>query len=129
MSSKVAGTFNPRRIDHLMSEDLLDRESRKALTKFTEGLDVAIFEANREIISRKLGEVQRESFLRLAIKVAEARTEYVRLALELAKGEGLPRPADIDRLKALRATYEELVAAFDAMERIIERGYLSLPRG
>jgi hypothetical protein len=28
----------------------------------------------------------------------------------------------------LRTTYDELVAAFDAMERIVERGYLSLPR-
>jgi len=129
MSSKVAGTFKPRRVDHLMSDEMLDRESRKALTKFTEGLEVAIFEANREIISRRLGELQREDFLRLAVKVAEARTEYVRLALELAKGEGLPRSADVDRLKALRATYEELVAAFDSMERIIERGYVSLPRG
>jgi hypothetical protein len=129
MSSKVAGTFKPRRVDHLMSDEMLDRESRRALTKFTEGLEVAIFEANREIISRKLGEVPRESFLRLAVKVAEARAEYVRLALELAKGEGLPRPADVDRLKTLRATYDELVAAFSAIERIVERGYLSLPRG
>jgi hypothetical protein len=128
MSSKIAGTFNPRRVDHLMSDEMLDREARKALTKFTEGLDVAIFEANREIISQKLGELRRESFLRLAVKVAEARAEYTRTALELARHEGLPNPAEIARLRELRTTYDELVAAFDAMERIVERGYLSLPR-
>jgi hypothetical protein len=128
MSSKVAGTFKSRRVDHLMSDEMLDRDVRKALTKFTEGLEVAIFEANKEIMSRKLGVVQRESFLRLAVKVAESRADYVRLALEMAKGEGLPQPPDVDRLTASRVTYEELVAAFEAMERIIERGYISLPR-
>lgn len=128
MSSKLAGTFKPKRVEHLMSDDLLDRDARRALTKFTEGLEVAIFEANKEIISRKLGDLHRENFLRLAVKVAEARTEYVRLAMELARGEGLPRPVDVERLGALRTTYDELVAAFEAMERIVERGYLSLPR-
>jgi hypothetical protein len=128
MTTKVSGTFKPQRADRVMSDDLLDREARQALSKFSQGLEVAVFEANRETISRKLGALPRESFLRLAVKVADTRADYLQVALEVAKGDGLPRPADIERLRKLRETYEEMVDAFEAMERVIERGYISLPR-
>jgi hypothetical protein len=128
MTAKVTGTFKPQRADHLMSGDLLDRGARQALSKFTEGLEVAVFEANREIIARKLGVVRRDSFLRLAVKVADTRADYLRVALDIAASDGPPRAADVERLRALRTTYEEMVDAFEAMERVIERGYVSLPR-
>ena len=124
--SKVLGVFNEEKIDHLLDQGLIDRDSRRKLAKFLEQIEVAIFQANREVIQRAIPGLNRDSFVRFAIVVAEARAAYVKLALELTKKGHQPPAEDATRLRAARENYEELMHAFDATYRLIKRGYSTI---
>lgn len=124
---KIIGYNKNEKIDHLVSKDMLDRDSQRKLQKFLEEIEMGIFSANREVMKKAVPELTRESFMAFAVRVAEARARYVKIALELST---LPNPApeDIGRLKAAREANDELLHAFEATKRIIERGYTLLAR-
>ena len=124
--AKVVGIYNEDKVDHLVDQDLLDKNSRRKLARFLEEIEVAIFTANREIIHRAIPGLDRDSFVRFAIVVAEARAAYVKLGLELSKKGHAPPEADLGRLRDARATYEELMHAFEATHRLIKRGYSTI---
>lgn len=124
---KIIGYGKNEKVDHLVSKDMLDRESARKLQKFLEEIEMAIFSANREVIKKAVPELNRDSFMAFAVRVAEARARYIKAALELSTVPN-PSPADIARLKAAREANDELVHAFEATKRIIERGYTLLAR-
>ncbi|WP_341703885.1 hypothetical protein [Ferrovibrio sp.] len=124
---KIIGFGKDNKVDHLVSKDMLDRESARKLQKFLEEIEMGIFSANREVIRRAVPELNRESFMAFAVRVAEARARYVKIALELS-GKANPSLEDIARLRAARETNDELVHAFEATKRVIERGYTILTR-
>lgn len=123
--SKVIGMFTEDKVDKLLDQGMLDKEARRRLASFLEQIDVAIFSANREIIHKSIPDLNRDSFIRFAVIVAEARANYVRLALELAK-KGHPGEADVARLRAAREAFDELTHAFEATHRLIKRGYTGI---
>ena len=121
--SKVLGVFQEEKVDLLVDQGMLDKGARRRLARFVEQVEVAIFSANREVIQRAIPGLDRERFLRFAVVVAEARADYVKLALELtSKGHRLP-PEDAARLRAARESVHELMDAFEATYRLIKRGY------
>ena len=124
---RIIGYGKTDKVDHLVSKDMLDRESARKLQKFLEEIEMGIFSANREVIRKAVPELTRESFMAFAVRVAEARARYLKAALELS---AKPNPAaeDIAHLKAAREASDELVQAFEATKRVIERGYTSLAR-
>jgi len=124
--AKVVGVYNEEKVDRLIGQDLLDRNARRKLAGFLEQIEVAIFTANREVIHRAVPELDREAFVRLAVVVAEARASYIKLALELCKQGHVPPAARLGDLKAARETYDELSHAFEAMQRVVKRGYSSI---
>ncbi|WP_298725379.1 hypothetical protein [uncultured Ferrovibrio sp.] len=124
---KIIGYGKTEKIDHLVSKDMLDRESARKLQKFLEEVEMSIFNANREVIRKAVPELTRESFMAFSVRVAEARARYIKTALELAAIPH-PSPEEIARLRAAREANDELVQAFEATKRIIERGYTLLPR-
>lgn len=124
---KIIGYSKNEKVDHLVSKDLLDRESARKLQKFLEEIEMAIFSANREVIKKAVPELNRESFMAFSVRVAEARARYIKVALELSSIAN-PSPEDIARLRAAREANDELVHAFEATKRIIERGYTLLAR-
>jgi len=124
--AKVIGTFNDEKVDHLLDQGLLDKTTRRKLASFLEQIEVAIFSANREIIHRAIPELDRDSFVRFAVVVAEARAAYVKLALQMSKKGHAPPAEDLHHLHAARETYEELMHAFEATHRLIKRGYSSV---
>lgn len=124
--SKVIGAYNEERVDHLIGQDLLDKAARRKLTSFLEQIEVAIFTANREVIHNAIPELDRDNFVRFAVVVAEARASYVKLALEVGKRGHLPAAEELQHLRAARETYDELTHAFEAMHRVIKRGYSSV---
>lgn len=95
---------------------------------FLLGIDRDIRTINRRILHERLPDLDRSSVVDLAEKVAELRANYLALALELSC-----RPlseidgADIRRVGEARGLYDEGRAAFSALERAIERGYIDLP--
>jgi hypothetical protein len=124
---KILGYAKTEKVDHLVSKDMLDRESARKLQKFLEEIEMAIFSANREVMKKAVPELNRDSFMAFAVRVAEARARYVKIALELSTNTN-PSPEDIARLKAAREANDEMLHAFDATKRVIERGYTLLAR-
>lgn len=124
---KIVGFGKDNKVDHLVSKYMLDRDVARKLQKFLEEIEMAIFSANREVLHKAVPELNRESFMAFAVRVAEARARYVKIALELSAKPN-PSPEDIARLKVARETNDELLHAFEATKRIIERGYTPLVR-
>lgn len=124
--AKIVGAFSEDKVDHLVDQDLLDKGARRKLASFLEQIEVAVFTANREIIHRAIPDLDRDRFVHFAVSVAEARAAYAKLALDLTKNGQVPAKADLERLKAARETYEELLHAFEATNRLIKRGYSSI---
>ncbi|WP_341913081.1 hypothetical protein [Ferrovibrio terrae] len=124
---RILGYGKTEKVDHLVSKEMLDRESARKLQKFLEEVEMAIFSANREVMKKAVPELTRDSFMAFAVRVAEARARYLKIALELATITN-PSADDIGRLKAAREANDELVQAFEATKRVIERGYTLLAR-
>ncbi|QDO98692.1 hypothetical protein FNB15_16020 [Ferrovibrio terrae] len=122
---KILGYGKTEKVDHLVTREMLDRESQRKLQKFLEETEMAIFNANREVMKKAVPELTRESFVAFAVRVAEARARYLKIALELSANAN-PSSDDINRLKAAREANDELLHAFEATKRVIERGYTLL---
>lgn len=124
---KILGYGKTDKVDHLVTKEMLDRESQRKLQKFLEETEMAIFTANREVLKKAVPELTRDSFMAFAVRVAEARARYLKIALELSANPN-PSSEDIARLKAAREANDELLHAFEATKRVIERGYTLLAR-
>jgi hypothetical protein len=124
---KILGYGKTEKVDHLVTKEMLDRDTHRKLQKFLEEVEMAIFSANREVMKKAVPELTRDSFMAFAVRVAEARARYVKIALELSTNHN-PTPEDIARLKAAREANDELLHAFEATKRVIERGYTLLAR-
>lgn len=127
MTTRPIGRLEPRRHLALEENDPAFAQKRR---RFLDGLERAIAEANREIIGSTLGagggsSLDADTFLRLAVRVAELRARYVAEGLAVAAGH--PDPAAIERLTEYRRAYEEMRLVFEATERVVERGYVDLP--
>jgi len=124
---KILGYGKTDKVDHLVTKEMLDRDSQRKLQKFLEETEMAIFTANREVLKKAVPELTRDSFMAFAVRVAEARARYLKIALELSANPN-PSSEDIARLKAAREANDELLHAFEATKRVIERGYTLLAR-
>jgi len=121
--TRGAGTDKP---DHFLSTEMLDREARQRLARFKETIDKTIYATNRSVIHSRVPNLNQDSFLRLATRVAELRADYLAKALSVSAAAGRPSQEAIADLRHTREGYEELLKAFDAMERAIERGYADM---
>jgi hypothetical protein len=111
--------------DHFEPEAMLDPQEQRRLRGHLDQIDYAAFAANREIIGKTLGATDMAKFERLAVCAAHARAEWVGAALAVTEHTHTPSDAEIARLAALRTAYDELAEAYEAMRRMVERGYLS----
>ena len=102
----------------------LDPKDLVAQRQFLEEMEKAVAIANREVIHRQIPNLTRETFQQLAVMVARYRASYLEAAIELCHASD---PADAERLEELRQRrelFDEGRAAFEALERAIERGYV-----
>jgi cell division protein FtsB len=127
--AKIAGFTTNHRVDQFLSKDMLDKQARRQLTQFMEQVELTVFQANKEVLRREIPNLDRDSFIRFAVQVAEARARYVKHGLEITKAGHRANAAELDQLKGLRLAYDELLAAFEATQRLIERGYASINLG
>ena len=103
----------------------LDPKQLAAQHQFLEQMQIAIALANREVIHGKIPNLRPEDFHQLAIMVARFRATYLEAALRLSSSD--PHDAKVfDELKRARELFDEGCAAFEALERAIERGYVDL---
>lgn len=129
MAGRMIGFAETEKVDHLMTREMLDKRALHALAAFRDEVEMAIFSANTEIIGRETPNLTRDTFLKLAVAVAEARARYIKVGVEVAAmaGKKLPREM-IDALAEARRAYEEITHAFQAVERVIERGYIPVAK-
>ena len=129
MAGRVIGFTETEKVDHLMTREMLDKRALHALAAFRDEVEMAIFSANTEIIGRETPNLTRDTFLKLAVAVAEARARYIKVAVEVAGMAGKKPPREmIDALAEARRTYDEITHAFQAVERVIERGYIPVAK-
>lgn len=99
----------------------------RARSRLLDRVEVAVREANRAVLHHKIPELNEAAFMRLAVAVAHLRADYLAQAMTLGRdGQGHATAAEIARLAELRGAYDEAVAAFEALERAISRGYIDI---
>ena len=124
MSTKMTSSVR-RHSDHFEPQDTDPHEQRR-LRGQLEQIDYAAYVANRELIGHALAQVDVGAFQKLAVLTAQARARWGAEAVRLAESGAPATPDQVARLTAARTAYDELSEAYDALRRMVERGYLPL---
>lgn len=85
-------------------------------------------EVNRNIINPAIPQLSLDALTPMLNMVAQARKAYLCGLLDIAGQAGGRAPSDeqVETLRKLRMTYEELVSAANALETAIQRDYLDV---
>jgi hypothetical protein len=110
--------------DHFRPTMLSDPHEQRRLHGQIEKIDLATFEANRVVLGRTVGRIDAAHVKRLAMMAATARANWVNEALALSERGVPPNEEQVRHLAHLRVTFEELSGSYEAMRRMVERGYL-----
>lgn len=110
--------------DHFEPQDDSDPHAARRIRGQLEQIDYTAFASNKEVIGQVMGQTDPKQFQKLAVAAAHARAVWVSAALKVAEGGGRVAPEDLARLAHLRATFEELTEAYEALRRMVERGYV-----
>lgn len=123
MSFTMTSTVRKVR-DHFEPEANLDPQQQRALRAHLEQIDYAAFAANKEILSKVVGHADLSRFQRLAVAAAQARGRWVAASIAVSQKSEGPAPQDVAQLATLRSAFEELTEAYEALRRMVERGYV-----
>lgn len=123
---RFAGFAKSNVVDDLMTSEQLDQKRRHAWLEFKGAMDKAVVAANREVLGKLT--LTRDGFLRLALNTASLRAAYLQKGVEIGSLKS-PTREQLEELALLRHAYEESTQVFEALERIIERGYVDIPKG
>lgn len=110
--------------EHFEPEPALDPQQQRALRGHLEQIDFAAFAANREVMAKALGHADLEQFQRMAVAVAHARARWIGASVTLSKKSESLSAQEVAQVASLRSAYEELSEAYNALRRLVERGYL-----
>ena len=108
--------------DHF--EPDLDPQAQRHLRARLEQIDFTAYTANREVVAHHLRRTDAQTFQRMALATAQARAVWVAAAMAATEQGRQPNAAQIENLALLRKAYEELTEAYDALRRMVERGYI-----
>ena len=111
-----------------MHDDDDDSALLRRQQQFLQQVEFELRRINRRIVHAHIAELNRESFVKLAGFVAEVRSRYLQAALALSRCEAGSAEADsvLDTLQRERRAFEESSAAFAALERAIDQGYVDI---
>jgi len=123
MSTRVT---NSRRTlgDHFEPDDPVDPKAHRQLRGHLEQIDYTAYVANKEVLSAALGRADATQFQRLGLSAAQARARWAAAALAVTEAGRAPSREQVEELAHLRMAYEELTVVYDALRRMVERGYL-----
>jgi hypothetical protein len=110
--------------DHFEPEIDADPQAQRRMRGQLEQIDYTAFISNREVIGQVVGKADAAQFQRLAVAAATARSRWVAEAMAMADA-GSAGPAQIAKLAEMRGAYQELAEAYEALRRMVERGYLA----
>ena len=115
-------------LDHFEPENSDPAEQRR-LRGHLEQIDFTAYAANQAVLGQTPGALDLAAFQRLAIAAAQARALWVKTALELAETGAAATRQQVETLSERRAAFEEMREAYEALRRMIERGYLTYRPG
>lgn len=121
----IVGQMRQRESETLLTPEMMDDATRRRVMQFLQQMEAAILEANVEVFGKQLHHLNQAAFLKMAVRVAELRADYIALGLQVAEHRR-PDPSAIKILGQARQAYEEMAAVFEAAERVIKRGYAKL---
>lgn len=110
--------------EHFKPSLVSDPQEQRRLHAHLERIDLAAFEANRYVLARTIGRLDGSHMKHLASMAATARANWVRAAMVISEHGVAPDAAQVEQLALLRKTFQELSEAYEAMRRMVERGYL-----
>ena len=123
-------TSSYRRVSDRFEPDLVqDPTEQRKLRGYLEKIDYTVFAANQAVIQQALDHVSIVDFENLALCSSKARTLWVDAAKKMTAGRKPLMPDELATLTHLRTSYEELSEAYEAMRRMVERGYLKFDPG
>ena len=111
--------------EHFEPGDDGDPHAQRRLRGQLEQIDYTAYASNKEVAGHVVGPLDAHGFQRLGVAAAHARARWVAAALTATESGQPPNPAEIEKLALLRMAYEELTEVYDAMRRMVERGYLT----
>lgn len=124
MSSIVTSTVRKIGLDHFEPDLSEDPQAQRRLRGHLDRIDYTAFAANREMVAHLVGQADMDKFQRLALAAAHARASWVAEAVKLSGSTHAPSPDQIARLAQLRQAFDELSEVYEAMRRMVDRGYL-----
>lgn len=89
-------------------------------------LDKHRYDVNKEIINAGIEDLNLDKLKPIVEMVAKSRAAYIGELMSMANGATTDKGQNIERLKARREEFIELVKATNALEIAIERGYLDI---
>jgi hypothetical protein len=123
MSSVVSGYRRPSS-EHFEPDADLDPQAQRALRGKLEQIDYTAFLANKEVLGLMVKRTDAGTFQRLGVACAQARGQWIAATLAATELGHALSPMQVDKLSQLRRAYEELAEAYDALRRLVERGYV-----
>ena len=121
--TRVAG-YARSTSDHFEPENDLDPTAQRRLRGHLEQIDYTAFASNKEILASILGRAELSKMQHLAVAAAHARGIWVKAAISMTETGGTITPQQAVKLADLRHSFDELSAAYEALRRMIERGYV-----
>lgn len=126
----VTRTSSVRRgSDHFEPEAMMDPQAQRRLRGQMERIDYTVYASNQEVIAHVLGHADAGKFQRLAVAAAIARAQWVAAALACTETSQPPTAEQVTHLAEMRVAFEELTEAYEALRRMVERGYLPYRAG
>lgn len=118
-------TSSYRRIsDHFEPDLVEDPAEQRKRRGHLEQIDYTVFAANQAVMNKTIHSIGIEDFQNLALSASKARSAWVDAAMAAARSRSPLTEEEVKRLSMLRAAYDELSEAYEAMRRMVERGYL-----
>lgn len=113
--------------EHFEPDESIDHKAQRHLRALLEKIDYTAYSANRRVLGQAIGPADVVMFERLGLAAAVARARWVATALAASDPAHPPSHEQIDELTFQRAAFEELSEAYEALRRMVERGYLAFP--
>ncbi|MBI1196578.1 MAG: hypothetical protein GC203_01795 [Phenylobacterium sp.] len=113
--------------EHFEPDESIDHKAQRHLRGLLEKIDYTAYSANRRVLGQAIGAADVVMFERLGLAAAVARARWVATALAASDPAHPPTRQQIDELAFQRAAFEELSEAYEALRRMVERGYLAFP--
>ena len=113
-----------KRNDHFEPEDTNDPAAQRKRRGHLEQIDYTAYACNREVIAQTIPHVDAQTFQRMAVVAAHARAQWVAEDMAISKAGATVAPDRVARLAELHMAFEEVSEAYEALRRMVERGYV-----